>query len=268
MILNNPIFINQTDADIRYVNTTGDTVNGNLTVSGNTTITGHLSAAGDILRSGNSIYPLMGPAFPRGTNKRVYLPAGLTYQQLGGAPANTNAASGVMNLNPYYLPTDMTGTDIFLTSFYYVVGFNQPNNTGILAFGIYDAASGLENATLMESFFRPATNTYTQSTVFDQQLSKFYKKGWYITVAARVFSGVASGNVTYGAVAPQNLHIFGTPSGSANYSSHSIPLGYTQSTILSVTGMTYPFPNSFSSIPTSSFVIGVSNLPPPVYLMY
>lgn len=38
MILNNPIFINQTDADIRYINTTGDTVNGNLT------ITGHLAA--------------------------------------------------------------------------------------------------------------------------------------------------------------------------------------------------------------------------------
>ena len=34
MILNNPIFINQTDADIRYVNTTGDTINGNLNVSG------------------------------------------------------------------------------------------------------------------------------------------------------------------------------------------------------------------------------------------
>jgi len=30
MQLNNPIFINQTDADIRYVNTTGDTINGNL----------------------------------------------------------------------------------------------------------------------------------------------------------------------------------------------------------------------------------------------
>lgn len=38
MQLNNPIFINQTDADIRYINTTGDTVNGNLT------ITGHLAA--------------------------------------------------------------------------------------------------------------------------------------------------------------------------------------------------------------------------------
>jgi len=34
MQLNNPIFINQTDADIRYVNTTGDTINGNLNVSG------------------------------------------------------------------------------------------------------------------------------------------------------------------------------------------------------------------------------------------
>ena len=34
MILNNPIFINQTDADIRYVNTTGDAVNGVLSVTG------------------------------------------------------------------------------------------------------------------------------------------------------------------------------------------------------------------------------------------
>jgi ABC-type nitrate/sulfonate/bicarbonate transport system permease component len=32
MILNNPIFINQTDADIRYVNTTGDRINGILNV--------------------------------------------------------------------------------------------------------------------------------------------------------------------------------------------------------------------------------------------
>ena len=32
MQLNNPIFINQTDADVRYVNTTGDAINGTLTV--------------------------------------------------------------------------------------------------------------------------------------------------------------------------------------------------------------------------------------------
>jgi ABC-type nitrate/sulfonate/bicarbonate transport system permease component len=32
MQLNNPIFINQTDADIRYVNTTGDGINGILNV--------------------------------------------------------------------------------------------------------------------------------------------------------------------------------------------------------------------------------------------
>jgi hypothetical protein len=32
MILNNPIFINQTDADVRYVNTTGDRINGILNV--------------------------------------------------------------------------------------------------------------------------------------------------------------------------------------------------------------------------------------------
>ena len=34
MILNNPIFINQTDADVRYVNTTGDSMNGALLISG------------------------------------------------------------------------------------------------------------------------------------------------------------------------------------------------------------------------------------------
>lgn len=34
MISNNPIFINQTDADVRYVNTAGDTINGNITTSG------------------------------------------------------------------------------------------------------------------------------------------------------------------------------------------------------------------------------------------
>lgn len=34
MILNNPIFINQTDADLRYVNTTGDSINGVLSVTG------------------------------------------------------------------------------------------------------------------------------------------------------------------------------------------------------------------------------------------
>jgi hypothetical protein len=37
MQLNNPIFINQTDADIRYVNTTGDAINGTLSVSGTLT---------------------------------------------------------------------------------------------------------------------------------------------------------------------------------------------------------------------------------------
>ena len=34
MILNNPIFINQTDADIRYINATGDALNGTLSVTG------------------------------------------------------------------------------------------------------------------------------------------------------------------------------------------------------------------------------------------
>ena len=260
MQLNNPIFINQTDADIRYVHTTGDTVNGNLRIDG------------DILRSGNSIYPLMGPAFPRGTNKRVYLPAGLTYSQLGGAPISTNANSGVMNLNHYYLTTDMTGSDIILTSTYYSSPFSGPTTTGVLAFGIYDAKSGLENATLMESFIRSTYNRPQTPNVFQQSLSKFYTKGWYITVAARVFSGIeGTGNVTYQAANPQNLHIFGTPSGSNNYNpsvSSAIPNGYIQSTALTVTGMTYPFPSSFASIPLNSFVIGQTSVPPPIYLMY
>jgi hypothetical protein len=34
MILNNPIFINQTDADNRYINATGDALNGTLSVTG------------------------------------------------------------------------------------------------------------------------------------------------------------------------------------------------------------------------------------------
>lgn len=40
MILNNPIFINQTDADIRYVNTTGDAINGALSVVSGTFTSG------------------------------------------------------------------------------------------------------------------------------------------------------------------------------------------------------------------------------------
>jgi hypothetical protein len=235
-------------------------------------VSGNVIIDGDITRSGNSIFPLMGPAFPRGTNKRVYLPAGLTYSQLGGAPATTNANSGVMNLNPYYLPTDMTGSDIILTSTYYSSPFSGPTTTGVLAFGIYDAKSGLENATLMESFLRSTANGPSTPSVFQQSLSKFYRQGWYITVAARVFSGVqGTGNVSFNSVAPQNLHIFGTPSGSSNYnppSSNSIPNGYIQSSILTVTGITFPFPNNFSSIPLSSFVIGQTSVPPPIYLMY
>jgi hypothetical protein len=42
MILNNPIYINQTDADVRYVNTTGDTINGNVTTNGSGTFTSGL----------------------------------------------------------------------------------------------------------------------------------------------------------------------------------------------------------------------------------
>lgn len=40
MILNNPIFINQTDADVRYVNTTGDAINGALSVVSGTFTSG------------------------------------------------------------------------------------------------------------------------------------------------------------------------------------------------------------------------------------
>ena len=93
----------------------------------------------------------------------------------------------------------------------------------------------------------------------------------YFFVAGRVFSGLGgTGNVSFPAVNPQILHIFGTPSGSANYNPPTatpIPNGFSQSAVLSVTGMTYPFPNNFSSIPLSSFVIGQTN-PPPIYLMY
>ena len=56
MQLNNPIFINQTDADVRYINATGDAVSGLLTVTGLT-----VSGLGTpfILKSasnGNSVY--------------------------------------------------------------------------------------------------------------------------------------------------------------------------------------------------------------------
>ena len=56
MILNNPIFINQTDADVRYINATGDALNGSLSVTGLT-----VSGLGTpfILKSasnGNSVY--------------------------------------------------------------------------------------------------------------------------------------------------------------------------------------------------------------------
>ena len=40
MILNNPIFINQTDADVRYVNTAGDAINGTLSVVSGTFTSG------------------------------------------------------------------------------------------------------------------------------------------------------------------------------------------------------------------------------------
>ena len=252
-------------------NTGNQTISGVKTFIGDHNISGNLRIDGDILRSGNSIYPLMGPAFPKGTNKRIHLPAGLTYATLGGAPVSTNANSGVMNLNPYYLPTDMTGSNIILTSSYFSTSANPAATltTGVLAFGIYDAKSGLENATLMESFLRSGANRSSEPTVFRQSLSKFYPQGWYITVAARVFSGTqGTGNVSYNAANPQNLHIFGTPSGSANYNTNTIPNGYIQSAVLTVTGMTYPFPSNFSSIPLSSFVIGQTSTPPPIYLMY
>jgi hypothetical protein len=41
-----------------------------------------------------------------------------------------------------------------------------------------------------------------------------------------------------------------------------------ESTTLTATSMTYPFPNNFSSISLGSFVIGQNNVPPPIYLMY
>jgi hypothetical protein len=64
MILNNPIFINQTDADIRYVNTTGDTINGNVTTNGSGIFTSGLdlnnsnliNASPQIINLSNNFY--------------------------------------------------------------------------------------------------------------------------------------------------------------------------------------------------------------------
>lgn len=56
MQLNNPIFINQTDADIRYVNTTGDTVNGVLDLNGSKIINSvpeFITETANFLISGN-----------------------------------------------------------------------------------------------------------------------------------------------------------------------------------------------------------------------
>jgi len=58
MQLNNPIFINQTDADIRYVNTTGDTINGNIAINGN-------------LNAGNSILGIVNNELKRVTNPQL-----------------------------------------------------------------------------------------------------------------------------------------------------------------------------------------------------
>jgi hypothetical protein len=55
MQLNNPIFINQTDADIRYVNTTGDAINGNLTANNLIYNTGNQTISGNKIFS-NTIY--------------------------------------------------------------------------------------------------------------------------------------------------------------------------------------------------------------------
>jgi hypothetical protein len=367
MQLNNPIFINQSDADNRYINTTGDSINGVLSVTGLTVsglgnsfilkspsnfnsvyfdptsqggagilqtnylttisllsvgdfdlglsyggggsrslkfngyngsvsatramidsngnfgiasgissvpsrfyVSGNARIDGDITRSGDSIFPLMGPAFPRGTNKRVHIPAGTTYMVLGGAPITTTANSGIMSLNPYYLTTDMTGSDIILTTTFYTTPFGSPTLSGALGIGIYDASSGLENATLMESFVIAKSVLYSQATSFvnQQPLSKFYKKGWYVTVATRFASGSYTGALHYNAAAPQNLQIFGTPTGTSNYSTTTIPNGYNQTAVLSITGVGYPLPDSFSSIPSSWYQISSTNIAPPVYLIY
>lgn len=69
MQLNNPIFINQTDADIKYVNTLNNqningvktfignhNISGNLNVTGNSNIIGTLSVAGLVTTSGSGIF--------------------------------------------------------------------------------------------------------------------------------------------------------------------------------------------------------------------
>lgn len=106
MQLNNPIFINQTDADIRYVNTTGDTINGNLNVSGMITtlqqnkkfvysaaITGGGNATGTIAYGANCT---------------------LTPRYVGTLRADASISMSVLNANSF----DTTST----TSFWYGTG--------------------------------------------------------------------------------------------------------------------------------------------------
>ena len=260
--------------DAEVVHKTGnETISGVKTFATEVNISGNLNLNGDITISGNSIYSSLRPPFPKiTTSKKVYLPEGVNYSTLGGAPATYTASSGYMSLYPYYLPTNMTGTNMGLTTSFYTTSFSGPQTSGSLVMGIYDATSGLENAVLMESFVIQRNTSYNANErVQERTLSKFYKKGWYITAATRFASGSQyTGALIYSAVAPPNLHVFGTPTGSTYYSSGNgvFPVGYNQPGYLSITGMGYPLPNNLNSVPQSNYIFGGTVNAPPVYLMY
>jgi hypothetical protein len=95
MQLNNPIFINQTDADVRYVNTLNNqningvkTFIGNHNISGNTIISGNLNVSGMIIT-------------PQQNKQFVYRPA----ETGGGNITSTIAYGANCTLTPRYVGT-------------------------------------------------------------------------------------------------------------------------------------------------------------------
>ena len=106
MILNNPIFINQTDADIKYVNTLNNqningvkTFIGNHNISGNTIISGNLDVSG-MIRT------------PQQNKQFVYRPIVTG----GGASGITIAYGANCTLTPKYVGTLRADACISMTT--------------------------------------------------------------------------------------------------------------------------------------------------------
>jgi hypothetical protein len=106
MQLNNPIFINQTDADVRYVNTLNNqningvkTFIGNHNISGNTIISGNLNVSGMITT-------------PQQNKQFVYRPA----ETGGGNITSTIAYGANCTLTPRYVGTLRADACISMTA--------------------------------------------------------------------------------------------------------------------------------------------------------